>query len=240
VIDESRTNELHPYFLEALALASKSISNVKVTTNIPLPGRLEGLFRKYGSDKETVHNYEPIYSEILGNRHTPHILEIGLGSKNSSKSPLLPNRYRYAGREGGSIKAWRSAFPNAVIVGADVDASTLKTIHGIGYAYLCDQNSDESLRNFGFEIEKFSPFDLIVDDGLHQPNANLRTLKSMFRFLSPDGVYVIEDVHRTLIDFWKLVSSVIDLELEIRNLSDFRKKSEDNILLLFRHKKLPS
>lgn len=37
-------------------------------------------------------------------------------------------------------------------------------------------------------------FDFIIDDGLHTPDANLKTFNNTYPFLKNDGVYYIEDV----------------------------------------------
>ena len=39
-------------------------------------------------------------------------------------------------------------------------------------------------------------FDLIIDDGLHTMEANLRTLEIVFPYLKDGGIYVIEDVNQ--------------------------------------------
>ena len=197
VISESRRQPIHPYLLEALSIASWDIHNVKVTTENPPPGKLKGFFTKFGSDKETTHSYEGTYSKILAEKEFPRILEIGLGSKNAAKDPRLPNRYRFAGEVGASVKAWKEALPNCEVVGADIDLAAVNSIKGFGTGIILDQNSEDSLNNFVSVIKNFAPFDLIIDDGFHYPNANLRTLRCLLEFVSLDGSYVIEDVQHT-------------------------------------------
>lgn len=233
VISESRSIHLHPYIQEALALAAKDIGIPSLGQEDLTPGRLESLFSKYRSDKETIHSYEPVYSEILSQTSEPRILEIGLGSVNNNSNPFLPNRYRFAGSPGGSINAWREAFPNAIIVGADIDEEAVASIEGIGFGFVVDQNRDQSLDKFVQRAKEYGPYNLIVDDGLHEPNANLRTLKHLFPLLANDGSYVIEDVHESLIDFWKVISPTLDASLEVRDLRSQRPGCEDNVLIIF-------
>jgi len=207
----SRENRFHPYVAEALMIAAKS-STIPLTffspTNI---GPLKGKFTYYGSDKETRHSYAATFSDILTAIDKPRILEIGLGSLNG---------YPYAGLPpGGSIKAWRSAYPSALIVGADIDKAAVDSI-------------------FVRQASQYAPFDLIVDDGFHDPHANLRTLIHVFPLTSDGGAYVIEDVHVSMVNLWRLLSQSVDGDLEIRDLSAERPNTNDNILLIFRKKRV--
>ena len=96
-----------------------------------------------------------------------------------------------------------------------------------------DQTSDDSLDAFVQEVGEYAPFDLIVDDGFHDPHANFRTLIKVFPLISESGAYVIEDVHQSMVDLWRLLSRSIDAEMEIRDLSAERPEADDNILLIF-------
>lgn len=219
----SRETRIHPYVAEALMIASKSAATYMTLSRPTNNFSLEGKFTKYGSDKETRHSYAATYSEILKNLDTPHILEIGLGSLNGFPYGGLP--------PGGSIKAWRDAYPSAVIVGADIDKEAVGSISEIGM--VVDQTSDDSLDAFVQEVGEYAPFDLIVDDGFHDPHANFRTLIKVFPLISESGAYVIEDVHQSMVDLWRLLSRSIDAEMEIRDLSAERPEADDNILLIF-------
>ena len=223
----SRDTRIHPYVAESLSLAASLINTEIVYKNKVLTGSLIGKFTKHGSDKETRHNYAETYSEILEGIQAPSILEIGLGSLNGFPYGGLP--------PGGSIKAWRDAFPEGVIVGADIDREAVASISEIGF--VLDQTSTQSLDEFKVSLSKYAPFDLIVDDGFHDPHANFRTLWKLFPLTKPSGSYVIEDVHNTLINFWKVVASTLDVNLEIRDLSSDRPATDDNILLIFTKKK---
>ena len=52
-------------------------------------------------------------------------------------------------------------------------------------------------------------FDLMIDDGLHSPNANLHSLKFFLPRLKVGGYAVIEDVNPHTVDLWKIVSSLL-------------------------------
>jgi len=224
---EARETRIHSYVAEALSLASAKVQVKQSRAASSKHSDLDGKFSKYGSDKETRHSYAATYAEILAGIENPHILEIGLGSLNG---------FPYGGlAPGGSIKAWRDAYPTAVIVGADIDEEAVNSISEIGV--VVDQTSDESLNIFVSKIGAYSPFDLIVDDGFHDPHANLRTLMKVFPLLSDTGSYVIEDVHNSMIDLWRLLSLTVDGTLEIRDLSADRPETDDNFLLIFTKKR---
>ena len=163
---------------------------------------------------------------MLAEIETPNILEIGLGSIND---------YPYAGLPpGGSIQAWRAGAPNAVIVGADIDPAAVAAVSETGF--VIDQTSDESLNQFVQNVAEYVPFDLIVDDGFHDPHANMRTLLRLLPLLSVRGAYVIEDVHESLLDLWVVMSRSIDAQFEVVDLRADRPGVDDNILLIFRKK----
>ena len=222
----SRESRLHNYVKEALMLVR---GPEKYSTNQAYSnpaGRFVGLFKKYGSDKEDRHNYAEVYSSLLAEIETPNILEIGLGSIND---------YPYAGLPpGGSIQAWRAGAPNAVIVGADIDPAAVAAVSETGF--VIDQTSDESLNQFVQNVAEYVPFDLIVDDGFHDPHANMRTLLRLLPLLSVRGAYVIEDVHESLLDLWVVMSRSIDAQFEVVDLRADRPGVDDNILLIFRKK----
>ena len=58
-------------------------------------------------------------------------------------------------------------------------------------------------------------FDLIVDDGLHSPSANLSTLINSQSLLSKNGVLVIEDVAERSLPIWETLRFNRGLALEI-------------------------
>jgi hypothetical protein len=218
-----RHNRIHAFVDEALALIQ---NRTQIFDDLSEPEMhvMSGKFRKYGSDKEDRHSYSWVYSTILHGIESPKILEIGLGSLNG---------YPYGGlAPGGSIKAWRDAFPTATIVGADIDSESVAAIDEIGF--VVDQTSDESLQSLSRSLSDIGKFNLIVDDGFHDPHANMRTLLRLHGNLQSGGYFVIEDVHHTLINFWKGVSESLPGDLSIYDLRNQRKNCEDNILLVFK------
>jgi hypothetical protein len=48
-------------------------------------------------------------------------------------------------------------------------------------------------------------FDLIIDDGLHSPQANLNSLLFAMKFSKPGGLIWIEDIPLRSLEIWYLV-----------------------------------
>jgi hypothetical protein len=150
---------------------------------------LEQLFNKFGSDKA---EYAPAYRAFLDRNRllVRTVLEIGIGT-------LIPDApYSMVGwgapwyRPGGSLRAWRSYFPNAEVHGIDVQPDTQFSEDRIT-THLCDSTDAEAVRALGFVAETF---DLIVDDGCHRAEQQLRTIENLFPLLKIGALYVIEDV----------------------------------------------
>jgi SAM-dependent methyltransferase len=180
----------------------KSIALENFLTSSPnteLAKKLSNLFSSYGSDKSGTHNYFLLYSEILKNRLTQHldILEIGIGSNNLD----VPSNMGRQGTPGASLRSFRDLNENIQVTGADIDERILFSEDRIT-TYQLDQLSDTSWTQFKTQISG-RKFDLIIDDGLHSPIANLATIKNMINFLKPGGLMVIEDIHERSLPVWE-------------------------------------
>jgi hypothetical protein len=164
---------------------------------------LATLFNKYGSDKAKTHNYHLIYGSILKNRtRVERILEIGLGTNNTD---VVSNMGRN-GKPGASLRAFREFLPNAQIFGADFDKRILFDEERIK-TFFVDQTDLETFKTLGKNIG--NEFDLIIDDGLHSPNANLAVLLFAMEKLKKDGWIVIEDVRQETLPIWQIVAEFL-------------------------------
>lgn len=142
---------------------------------------LEKLFNTYGCDKAKKHHYHTVYQpefEALKNAHI-NILEIGVF-------------------KGNSISAWLDFFPNATIYGLDifvrVSPEDIAVLQHPRVKWLKCDSTNANSTSF---IEKQWPnvkFDIIIDDGLHTPEANAKTFDNMFPLLKDTGSYYVEDV----------------------------------------------
>jgi len=161
---------------------------------------LSELCDKYGSDKGHVagdkaypwpaHTYADFYSRLFEGRRLDvrRVFECGLGST----SPRFAANMGANGKPGASLRVWRDYFPNAQIVGADIDREILFEEHRIRTHYF-DQTDPGTIDDF---LSKVGPgsFDFILDDGLHTFAAGVTLFEKMVPTLSASGIYVIEDV----------------------------------------------
>ena len=110
------------------------------------------------------------------------------------------------GKPGASLRAFRDFCTNAELIGADIDKRILFKEDRIKTFYV-DQTSNSSLNNFK---DKFTnKFDLIIDDGLHSPDANINTLRVATTLIKKGGSIVIEDINIKAIDIWMTISNLL-------------------------------
>tara|TARA_B100000575_G_scaffold243543_1_gene207351 strand:+ start:459 stop:1205 length:747 start_codon:yes stop_codon:yes gene_type:complete len=139
-------------------------------------------FEKYGSNKggffkynnKIRHFYSDFYEECLRGKTVNNLLEIGV-------------------EYGGSLRAWSSLFPKANIYGADINKDYLFNEGNIKTFYTNQLNKNE-LKLLSEKLNK-TKFDLIIDDGLHNFDANVNTFEALFPLLDQEkGIYFIEDI----------------------------------------------
>lgn len=171
---------------------------------------LRQLIDNYGSDKNTS-GYTPIYHSIfhpLKNKQL-NVLEIGIGTLTpevpSSMVGYGANHYK----PGASLRAFRDFFINGNIYGGDVQKDCMFEEERIK-TFLFDSTDsdicDAVLGNL--------TFDIIIDDGLHEAQAQLNTFSNLFPRLNSGGYYFIEDVasHNPLQEQWETVFQDIQAE----------------------------
>ena len=171
---------------------------------------LKSLFDHYGSDKgfdtHALHHAYAHIIERLGGRHAPlRVLEVGLGSRNQA---VVSAMAQHNAPPGASVRSFRDFLPNAMVFGADVDEGALFNETRLRTAQV-DQLERSSLdalyATFGSER-----FDLIIDDGLHAPGANLNMLHfALDGHLRPGGWVVIEDIAWTATHLWAVVDRLL-------------------------------
>lgn len=133
-------------------------------------------FHFYGWKTDKGDNgYEEYYEKIFAEHHPKSILEIGI-------------------RTGGSLLAWRSLFPNARVVGVDIDIKNGTDPRMVRLfkqrnieVYECDATLPSLFDYIGNDS-----FDLIVDDGSHfykHQRQSFDLLRNKF-----NHYYVMEDV----------------------------------------------
>jgi len=156
--------------------------------------QLTDLMNLFGSDKggrNKHHNFASYYSEIFFHKRNDikNFLEIGLGTNDTS---VLSNM----GSNGiplASLRAWRDYFKNANIYGADIDKNILKNEDRIETFYV-DQTDPITIKEMFKNIGE-KKFDIILEDGLHEYNANICFFENAIEYLEPNGTYIIEDIY---------------------------------------------
>jgi hypothetical protein len=162
---------------------------------------LGSLFDKYGSDK-TRHGYHFIYGSILKERGGgAPVVEVGIGTNNED----VPSNMGRGGKPGASLRAFRDYLPNAAICGADIDSRILFLEERINTVWV-DQTDNSS---FGELRGCAEGFRLLIDDGLHSPNANLAVLLFGLPLLRPGSWIVIEDIVPDALPLWQLVGVLL-------------------------------
>lgn len=143
---------------------------------------LTQLANTYKSDKGTTegscHGFSEIYDDYLSDqRHeVKNVLEIGIW-------------------DGSSLNMWYDYFPNANIIGLDIEQKTQYENDRIT-CNIIDQSSESSLQEFVDNTDIL--FDFIIDDGSHHMRDQQITFAYFFKLLKPGGIYVIEDLHTSL------------------------------------------
>lgn len=100
--------------------------------------------------------------------------------------------------DGGSLDLWRMYFgEQAVIFGLDINPDVQRFAGGNTHIVICDQEDRDALEA---RFKDEPPFDIILDDGGHMPNQQIRSFEALFPLLHPNGVYIVEDVQTS---YWK-------------------------------------
>lgn len=156
-----------------------------VLTGIAADPVLVELCERYGTDKgsslhwrdapgRSAHTYVDVYSSLF------------MGRRDEVRSLLEVGIFR-----GASLRTWRDYFPNAEIYGADIDSALLFEEERITTTAM-DQTDPVSIAHAIASLG-ISSVDAIIDDGLHEFDANRVLFESTFELLSERGTYVIED-----------------------------------------------
>ena len=162
--------------------------------------KLKNLFNQYGSDKaKSLLVY--IYFEIFSNFKINSLFEICLGTNNIK----VRSNMGLDGKPGASLRAFRD-YLGIKIYGADVDEKILFEEKNIE-TYFIDQLETKTIKNIKKSIPKL---DLIIDDGLHQPDANLNVIVDLLDHLNPNGILVIEDIEPNFVHTFKIIEKIFN------------------------------
>jgi len=180
------------------------IININKFKNNSNAKKLKYLFNKYGSDKSKIHNYHLIYGSLFRKiKNVKKILEIGLGTNNENIISNMGSK----GYPGASIRAFRDFFNKATIYGADIDKNILFNETRIK-TFVADQTNLNDLKNI-FKKTKGN-YDLIIDDGLHAPYANVSVIIVTLKYLKKEGYLIIEDIPFKAKPIWEVISNILN------------------------------
>ena len=153
-----------------------SIINIEEDLLIEI-NKLSSLFNCHESDKAILHNYNFLYATLF------------YKSKNLIKDVMEIGTYK-----GASLKSWKEYFPKANIYGIDIDPDTVFEEERIK-TMIADQNNLKSLALVNSTWKQ--KYDIIIDDGWHQPEASVYTMITFIPELKSKGIYVLEDIDQS-------------------------------------------
>ena len=138
------------------------------------PG-LDAIGLRRGTDKSSRHHdflrlYESFFAPLRD--RALRILEIGVW-------------------EGQSLQTWAEFFPNARVVGADINPDTVRFAGGRVAVEVVDQSDAAGLARLA---AAHGPFDIVVDDGSHVWAHQILTLQVLLPHVVPGGFFVVEDI----------------------------------------------
>lgn len=135
---------------------------------------------EYNTDKDTTHSYLELYDLLFA----PYCMNTGM--------KLL----EIGNHQGGSMALWDDYFADCELYG--IEMNTLDSLANFAASrdkVTIFQGTDAykketvaTLQNAGFQ------FDIIIDDGSHQPVHQLFVLNEYYPLLKPEGTMIIEDV----------------------------------------------
>jgi len=132
---------------------------------------LHDLGIKYHTDKAHLHNFCNDYEKLL-RKDVKTLWEIGI-------------------LDGASLRMWSEYYPNAKIIGYDIEDKSSLSFNDKVSVKLLDQSNKSQLS----ELAKQTDIDIIVDDGSHIIQHQILTFEMLFNCLKSGGQYVLEDLH---------------------------------------------
>jgi hypothetical protein len=98
-----------------------------------------------------------------------------------------------------SIRMWEEFFPNATIHGLDIDPQCEQFAGERRRVHVGDQSDEVFLRQVLARAD--GPFDIVIDDGSHRVEHQMKSFEVLFPALSEHGIYVVEDTGGVVADY---------------------------------------
>lgn len=100
--------------------------------------------------------------------------------------------------QGGSMQMWRHYFgPSARLFGVDINPNCKQFEEPGVQIFIGDQGDRAFLRSLAATLP---PIDILIDDGGHTMQQQIRTFEALFPLVAPTGVYLCEDLHTS---YWR-------------------------------------
>lgn len=210
-LGDEMPNHLTP---ELLAELERKYSGGNITTGIATPttspndprphheiarGMFDGHRMQPRESSEKAHNYAPAYAKELGEfKSEPSTLE--------SRSRLTIVELGIL--RGIGLAIWCDLFPNARVIGLDVDLS-----HYLGNVRALEERGafknnkpdvfefdelaspDANQRQIAFALGR-SRIDIMIDDALHRESCIMKAMQEFMPFMAPRFLYFVEDNFR--------------------------------------------
>jgi FtsJ-like methyltransferase len=94
--------------------------------------------------------------------------------------------------QGGSLQMWKHYFgPNAKVFGVDINPNCKQFEEPGVKIFIGDQGDRAFLRSLA---KALPPIDILIDDGGHTMQQQIRTFEELFPVVQPHGVYLCEDL----------------------------------------------
>lgn len=153
--------------------------------------RLTKIANKCGTDKGTEHGvangYTEIYERYFSKFEKPVIVEIGI-------------------LNGDSIRMLNDYFDgDCKIFACDIDETCrekVKDIENVTFVHVDVSNSD-SISGLAKILDDAGGADIIIDDASHVWSHIMKTLAALYKYVKPNGIYIVEDIHLGMVKDWK-------------------------------------
>jgi predicted O-methyltransferase YrrM len=128
---------------------------------------------RHGTDKASgYHSYMEHYQKLLENRPVDTLLEIGV-------------------LQGLSLFTWAELLPEALIVGIDVEPNCRYYQRDNIAVIIADATNKAKMEAL---TTLHGPFDVIIDDGSHDPSEIWMAFDALYPLMPKGGLYIIEDL----------------------------------------------
>ena len=141
---------------------------------------------------------------------------------------------------GGSLKMWQNYFsPDSLIVGIDIIPRCKKFEKDNIKIYIGDQTDKNFLSSV---IKDIGRPDIIIDDGGHTSDQQIKSFDYLFKHLNNQGIYLVEDTHTsynlkfqdrqdglTFMDYAKSLSDQLNLWYKNYNYKIYEKEVKEKI-----------